>query len=883
MLPIAALVSRLLTTVIMNRVLSFSLLVLAACGETPPAPSICTSYEDCNGDQICVSGTCEVAVVLAIVTDALPLGKIGEPYAATVEARGGSTPYTFELTTDSALPAGLDMEASGAISGVPAQAGTASFTVQVTDAGGVTASKALFIGIKPDIGDPLRIVTEALSNGAVGVAYRSMLNASGGSAPYVFSLANGALPAGLTLAPDGTLAGTPVSAGTAVFSVQASDASDPKQLATAGFTLVIAPSNGEALAITTLSLPDGAIGQSYSATLEATGGQPPYAWSLAGGTTLPSGLVLDPSGAISGAPSQEGTVTFFVRVTDGAQEATVQLSIRIGAGAVAIDTTSLPGGEVGVAYTAAIVASGGTAPYSFSISSGTLPAGLQLAADGRISGTPAGAGTFAFTAQVTDGSSPAQVAARAYSIAIVSAENPNPLALTVATLPDATVGVAYSAQLTASGGTPPYSFSLDAGSALPPGLNLAPNGTIDGAPMTAGRFAFTVTVIDSSATPQSASAGFTITVIDPTSGLVITTAILPNGRVDAAYQQQLQASGGSPPYGWAVIAGALPDGITLSADGVLSGTPSTAGGYNFTVEVTDAAGATAQAPLSLAINAGMSQVVIITTGALPPATVNRAYSVQLAAMGGSMPYTWTLASGSLPDGITLSAGGLLAGTASVAGAYSFAVQVIDGANPANSDSRQYSLTVIATPGAGLSLVNAFLPPARVGASYTANLIAAGGTTPYTFGVSAGALPPGLTLATTGRITGTATTDGTYSFTVRVTDSASPSASAQRIFSITVRAAGVMPGGQLTITTATLPPGRVNVPYSGRLNAIGGTTPYQWSLAGGALPDGITLAVDGTISGTATAAGSFSVTFQVTDASTPARTASKSFSLTIQGR
>jgi hypothetical protein len=74
-----------------------------------------------------------------------------------------------------------------------------------------------------------------------------------------------------------------------------------------------------------------------------------------------------------------------------------------------------------------------------------------------------------------------------------------------------------------------------------------------------------------------------------------------------------------------------------------------------------------------------------------------------------------------------------------------------------------------------------------------------------------------------------------------------------------------------------------VPYSGRLNAIGGTTPYQWSLAGGALPDGITLAVDGTISGTATAAGSFSVTFQVTDASTPARTASKSFSLTIQGR
>jgi hypothetical protein len=182
-------------------------------------------------------------------------------------------------------------------------------------------------------------------------------------------------------------------------------------------TLTIAASGPALLNITTTSLPNGQVGTSYSATLAATGGTAPYAWSLTGGT-LPAGLALNAStGAIAGTPTATANaVALTFKVTDSSspvQTNTVNLALTIAASGPAllnIATTSLPNGQVGTPYSATLAATGGTTPYTWSLTSGTLPAGLALnASTGAIAGTPtATANAAALTFKVTDSSSPVQ-------------------------------------------------------------------------------------------------------------------------------------------------------------------------------------------------------------------------------------------------------------------------------------------------------------------------------------------------------------------------------------------------------------------------------------------------------------------------------------------
>ena len=171
---------------------------------------------------------------------------------------------------------------------------------------------------------------------------------------------------------------------------------------------------------------------------------------------------------------------------------------------------SLPGGSVGTAYTTTLQASGGTTPYSWSISSGSLPAGLTLAAaSGTISGTPTTAGSFSFTAKVTDSTAPTpQTATKSFSITVAAAVTP--VQITTSSVPSGQVGTAYTTTLAASGGTTPYSWSISSGT-LPAGLTLAAaSGTISGTPTTAGSFSFTAKVTDSTApTAQTATQAFT--------------------------------------------------------------------------------------------------------------------------------------------------------------------------------------------------------------------------------------------------------------------------------------------------------------------------------------------------------------------------------------
>lgn len=256
--------------------------------------------------------------------------------------------------------------------------------------------------------------------------------------------------------------------------------------------------------------------------------------------------------------------------------------------AISIDQTSLPDGDAGVPYSQNLTASGGTAPYTFTLLSGSLPTGLSLSAGGAITGTPS-AGTYNFTVQVTDGFS--CVGTQAFSITV----NCPALAIDQISLPDGDAGVAYSQTLTATGGTGPYTFTLQSGS-LPTGLSLSTSGDITGTP-SAGAFNFTVQVSD--AFGCTATQAFAMNINCP--AISIDPASLPDGVAGVAYSEALSAIGGNGPYSFSLLSGSLPSGLTLSGAGVVSGTPSTAGSFNFTVQVLDAFGCTSSQAYSITV------------------------------------------------------------------------------------------------------------------------------------------------------------------------------------------------------------------------------------------------------------------------------------------
>jgi hypothetical protein len=339
----------------------------------------------------------------------------------------------------------------------------------------------------------------------------------------------------------------------------------------------------------------------------------------------------------------------------------------------------------------------------------------------------------------------------------------------------------------------------------------------------------------------------------------ISTSTLPSGTVGSSYNQSLAATGGITPYTWSVSAGALPPGLALATNGVLGGTPTASGSYSFTVRVADAGGQSATRAFTLQVIAGLS----ITTTSLPAASTGVSYSQQLAASGGSAPYSWTLVSGALPAGLTLGSGGIVSGTPTSAGAASFVVQVSDGAS--RTDTQALTITV----NSSVSVATTTLPAASSGTGYSQQLAATGGIAPYNWTVSAGALPGGLSLSPAGVLSGTPTSPGSSSFTVRVADAGGGSAT--QALTLTVVA-------PLGITTTTLPAAISGTPYNEALGATGGSTPYAWSVAAGALPDGIALSAGGVLSGTPGTAGDYSFTVQVTDGAS--RTATQAFSVSV---
>ncbi len=277
---------------------------------------------------------------------------------------------------------------------------------------------------------------------------------------------------------------------------------------------------------------------------------------------------------------------------------------------------------------------------------------------------------------------------------------------------------------------------------------------------------------------------------------------LPAGSVSVgggAYPSTtLTATGGTAPYTWAVTsaAGTFPPGLTLSTSGTISGSPTTAGTYNFTVTVTDAQNHTAPGNLSITIN---GKLTITNAGALVAGEVGSSYPGLLTDGGGVGPFTWTLNSGTLPNGLTLNGNGTFTGTitaAALAGSpFTFTAKVTD-AQGNNVISGTISITVDQT----LGINPPVLPAAVAGVAYTSPAFtAAGGSgSGYTFALASGSISPLTMDPNTGIISGTTNIAGTLQFTVKVTDSLSYSATSGPL-SITVN-----PGAAAKLAFAVQP-------------------------------------------------------------------------------
>ncbi|HAM45800.1 MAG TPA: hypothetical protein DCM67_12365 [Propionibacteriaceae bacterium] len=742
-----------------------------------------------------------------ITTSALPAGVVDDSYSATLAADSGRAPFTWSAT---GLPTGLTLNAAtGVVSGTPTATGTASVQLTVTDKNGATDTATVSLSI----GAAVSVTTASLADGIVGEDYSANLAASGGTTPYAWSASG--LPAGLSVSGH-SITGTPSVAGT--FAIQLTVTDDHAKTDTGSVELIIAP----AVAVTTTSLATGVVAEEYSANLAASGGTTPYSWSASG---LPAGLSVS-GHTITGAPTESGTFSVQLTVTDDhAKTDTVTVSLEIRP-VVSISTTALPDGIVGHAMTAQLEAAGGTLPYSWSATG--LPDGLSLNADsGLIEGTPSAEGSFSVHATVTDGMGRTDSANYAVEVG-------NATTITTTTLTDGMVGYDYDLTMSVSGGLAPYQWSA---TDLPAGLSIHPvSGAITGVPTTAGTESVTITATDG--TGQSDTRVFDLVV---KAGVSIATVTMDRGEVGSAYAATLEAAGGVPDYSWSQTG--LPDGLSLSSAGAITGTPTQAGIANVEFTVSDANGKTATTPLQLVIGAA----VAVTTTSVPDAIVGTAYETTLGADGGTTPYTWAVQG--TPDGVTVdSATGILSGTPTTAGDYPLTVSVTD----ANDRVASQDYTLVVGPAVAISTTS--LPNAVKGTAYNSTAAATGGRAPYSW--SASGLPAGLSInASTGQISGTPSVEGTFLVSLMVTDA--DAAGALTDVSLVV-------GPAISISTGSLPAAVKGTAYATTVTAAGGTAPYTWSVSG--LPTGLSYsAATGVISGTPTSTGLWQVRVTVSDA------------------
>ncbi len=528
----------------------------------------------------------------------------------------------------------------------------------------------------------------ALTAGTVGTAYNETIAASGGTASYTYEVTLGELPAGLDLnSSTGVISGTPTSAESETFTITAKDANTAQD--SAAYTLVIGV---EAPVASAVSKTVAANSSANAITLNITGGaaasvavdtQASHGTATASGTTI----TYTPTAGYSGTDSFTYTAT---NASGTSPAATVSITVSAPTSfTFSPPRGALTAGTVGTAYNVTIAASGGTASYTYEVTSGELPAGLDLnSSTGVISGTPTAAENASFTITAKDANTAQDSAA--YTLVIgVQAPVANAVSKTVAANSSAN-----AITLNITGGA---AASVAVDTQASHGTATASGTAITYTPTAgySGTDSFTYTATN--ATGTSSPATVSVTVSPPTSFTFSPPrGALTAGTVGTAYNVTIAASGGTASYTYEVTLGELPAGLDLnSSTGVISGTPTAAENASFTITAKDANTAQDSAAYTLSVVIATAEDLVLSPseGNLTDAMAGETYNQQITVSGGAAPFAFNVISGTLPDGLTLSTSGLLSGTLAdnTQNDYVFEVQVRDAQNMIGK--ARYNLTV----------------------------------------------------------------------------------------------------------------------------------------------------------------------------------------------